>query len=115
MAIWDIAVLIRNVEELSTFPTQPEQLGFHARHLAMQGLHKIFDASLLTITKERSYSLEECIEISRNMSRFLSNTHFDLPFVRYDQKICTRCEEGELMHCRIDCRRNRTNSIARSM
>ena len=67
------------------------------------------------LRRRGAYSLEECIEISRNMSRFLSNTHFDLPFMRYDQKICTRCEEGELMRCRIDCRRNRTNSIAGSM
>jgi len=53
------------------------------------------------------YSLEECIEISRDMAKFFSNKYFDLPFMRYHQEMCKKCEQGNESGCKIACRLNR--------
>ncbi len=50
------------------------------------------------------YSLVECIDISRNMAKFLGNKYFDLPFMRYHQEMCKKCEQGNESACKIDCR-----------
>jgi len=58
------------------------------------------------LRRKGGYSLEDCIEISRNMARFLGNKYFDLPFMRYHQEKCTKCEEGKPSKCGIECRLN---------
>jgi len=55
------------------------------------------------LTKRGQFSLEDCIEISRNMARFLGNKYFDLPFMRYHQSNCAKCEKGKTTRCEIDC------------
>ena len=49
------------------------------------------------------YSLEECIDISKKMARFLGNKYFDIPFMRYHQSMCRKCEKGKVMKCEIGC------------
>lgn len=56
------------------------------------------------LSRKDIYSLEEYFAISKNMARFLSNKYFDLPFMRYHQIKCKRCEEGKTSKCEIDCR-----------
>jgi len=56
------------------------------------------------LKKKRTYSLEEYIEISKNMARFLKNKYFDLPFMRYHQKNCSKCETGKKVKCKLECK-----------
>lgn len=59
------------------------------------------------LRKRGTHSLEECIEISKNMAKFFGNPHFDLPFMRYHQERCTKCEKGKGIRCEINCKSNR--------
>jgi len=55
--------------------------------------------------KRKVFSLDECIEISKNMNKFLGNKYFDLPFMRYHQIKCKKCERGKTNRCEIEeCR-----------
>jgi hypothetical protein len=49
------------------------------------------------------FSLEECLQISKNMSLLLGNKYFDLPYMRYHQKKCRSCEKGRKVECQIEC------------
>ena len=50
------------------------------------------------------FSLEECLQISKRMSVLLDNQYFDLPYMRYHQARCKRCEANVKQTCKIDCR-----------
>lgn len=58
--------------------------------------------------KRKVFSLDECLEISRNMSEYLGNEYFDLPFMRYHQ---VKCKDEKGCTCQIKtCRFNVTTS-----
>lgn len=52
----------------------------------------------------RVFSLDECLQISKDMSLLLGNEYFDLPYMRYHQKKCKNCEKGRKSECQIECR-----------
>jgi len=56
------------------------------------------------LRKKTYFSLDECIEISKHMAKFFGNKYYDLPFMRYHQVKCTKCERGKISVCEIKCR-----------
>jgi len=58
------------------------------------------------LRRKGAFSMGECLEISREMSKFLGNKYYDLPCMRYHQKKCAKCEKGKATLCMIECRFN---------
>jgi hypothetical protein len=61
----------------------------------------LWNTGLISGNVKNNPSLNDCFEISKAMSEYLSNCYFDLPFMRFHQNVC-KDEPG--CSCEMSCR-----------